>query len=141
MKTIKISIQIGAAAERVWQTLWADKTYRAWTSVFHPDSYAESDWLEGSEIFFLGENKSGMYGIIETRVENQTMIFKHLGEVKEGIKQEMSVWAGALERYYLSKNENGTLLSVEMDSDEEFEEYFSKTLPKALEIVKQISEQ
>jgi uncharacterized protein YndB with AHSA1/START domain len=140
MKTLKLSTHINASLEKVWTVLWNDATYREWTAVFHEGSHAVSDWKQGSEILFLGPDGGGMYSSIETLVENETMIFQHHGEVKDGIKQPLSEWNGSRERYFLSTEGNQTILQVELDSDEAFEEYFSKTFPLALNKVKEISE-
>jgi len=141
MKTIKLSIHIEASQEKVWSVLWNDATYREWTAVFHEGSHALSDWMQGSEVLFLGpDGTSGMYSSIETLIENDTMIFKHHGEIKEGIKQADARWNGSRERYFLSTEDNQTILKVELDTDEAFEEYFSKTFPLALDKIKEISE-
>lgn len=141
MKTIKLSTHINASREKVWSVLWDDSTYREWTSVFHEGSHAISDWKQGSEILFVGpDGASGMFSSIETLIENDTMIFKHHGEIKEGVKQADATWNGSRERYFLTTEGNQTLLTVELDSDEAFEEYFSTTFPLALDKIKQISE-
>jgi hypothetical protein len=62
-----------------------------------------------------------------------------MGEIKDGAETE-SAWAGALENYFLAETGNGTELTTEMDSSEEFQEYFEATFPKALELVKRLSE-
>ena len=139
MKKISIAVQINAAKEKVWTNLWSDATYRQWTSAFSPGSYAESDWNEGSKIKFLSPNGSGMFGIIEKRRDYETMIFKHLGEIKNGT-EETKDWGGATEAYQLNEKNEITELTVQMDSTPEFEDYFLKTFPKALQILKEICE-
>ena len=139
MAKFDFSININAPREKVWDKLWSDEGYRRWTSVFTEGSYAESDWKEGSKIKFLSPNGSGMFGIIKKRIDNERMTFEHRGEIKEG-KEEAKDWAGAIEDYSL-KDQNGmTELIVEMDMNEEFMEYFNNTFPKALQKVKEISE-
>ena len=136
---MKFSININAPKKRVWEVLWNDDTYRQWTSVFYPGSYAVSDWNEGSKIQFLGPNGDGMFSLIEFKIDNEKMIFKHLGEIKNGI-EENTQWEGAYEKYFLSETNGTTELVVELDATGEFEQYFKDTFPKALELVKQISE-
>ncbi len=143
MKKLNFSIHINAPRERVWQILWDDTTYRQWAAVFHEGSYAESDWEEGSRILFLSGG-NGMISRIARLVPNEVMTFEHLGEVKAGVEDfdsaEVQVWKGALEHYALSEREGGTELSVELDSDDVFADYFSKTFPKALARVKELAE-
>ena len=139
MKKVKFSIKINAPKEKVWDTLWSDSGYRKWTSVFAADSHAVSDWKEGSPIKFIDGKGDGMFSIIEKKIINQQMSFKHLGELKNGIETAVE-WAGAMENYFLNESGGVTELKMEMDMKEEFEKYFSEIFPKAIEIVKEISE-
>lgn len=139
MKNVKFLININAPKEKVWDTLWNDATYRQWTSVFAPDSHAVSDWKQGSNIKFIDGKGDGMFSIIEKKIPNQQMTFKHLGELKNGVEEKKD-WAGAMENYFLNETNETTELNIEMDINEEFEKYFSETFPKAVELIKQISE-
>ncbi len=140
MVKLKFPITINAPKEKVWNALWDDKNYRNWTAVFMEGSYAESDWNEGSKIKFLSPGGDGMFGIIEKKVPNEQMIFKHMGEIKAGV-EEGKDWGGAHESYFLKEKNGVTELDVELNSTDDFEEYFSKTFPEALKKVKEISEQ
>jgi hypothetical protein len=140
MTTLKFSVKINATKEKVWETLWNDTTYRQWTAPFMEGSYAESDWKEGSKILFLAPNGNGMFGIIEKKIANQQMTFKHLGEIKNGVEQPKD-WKGAKESYQLKEKDGITELDVQLDAAGEFGEYLNNTFPKALNILKQISEQ
>lgn len=141
---LHFSLQINAPKETVWQTLWDDKTYRMWTSVFSEGSYAVSDWEEGSKILFLNANGDGMFSTITKQITNEFISFKHLGIVKNNVEQpadeETKKWSGATETYSLKETKGTTTLLVEMDSNDEFKDYFNKTFPKALESVKIIAE-
>ncbi|MDX1940967.1 MAG: SRPBCC domain-containing protein [Saprospiraceae bacterium] len=139
MKTLHFSTSINAPQEKVWNALWQDANYRKWTAVFHEGSYAESDWEEGSKILFLGPGGDGMFSMIEKKIPNKQMTFKHLGELKNGV-EESKGWENARESYFLSEKDGGTELKVELDSVGEFEQYFSETFPKALQLVKEIAE-
>jgi hypothetical protein len=139
MATLNFTTTINAPKERVWKALWDDKTYRQWTAAFMEGSYAESDWKEGSKIWFLSPNGNGMFGIIEKKIPNEQMTFKHLGEVKNGI-EEPKDWDGATESYYLKERNGVTELNVELGTVSEFEQYFRDTFPKALAVLKQVCE-
>src|SRR5258705_4742331 len=139
MTTLKFNAKINAPKEKVWATLWNDTTYRQWTAAFMEGSYAESDWKEGSKILFLTPKGDGMFSIIEKKIPNQQMTFKHLGELKNHI-EESKDWGEARESYLLKEKNGITELDVELDSVDEFEQYFNDTFPKALNILKHISE-
>lgn len=139
MKKKHFNIEINASKEKVWDTLWNDTTYRQWTAVFGPDSQAVSDWKEGSRIRFVDNKGNGMHSVIDKNILHQQMSFKHLGEIKDGIESE-SYWAGAMEEYFLTEKNGLTQLTIKMDISPEFEDFFSETFPKAIQIVKEISE-
>jgi hypothetical protein len=140
MTTLKFTTKINAPKEKVWDTLWNDSTYRQWTAAFMEGSYAESDWKEGSKILFLTPKGDGMFSIIEKKIPNNQMTFKHLGELKNGI-EEPKDWGDARESYQLKEKNGVTELDVQLDSIGEFEQYFNDTFPQALNVLKRIAEQ
>jgi len=144
MKKTNFSIKIKAPREKVWKVLWNDQTYRMWTSVFSEGSYAVSDWKEGGKILFLSAEGDGMFSTIAKNVPNSLMSFKHLGVVKKGkeepVDEETKKWSGAEENYLLQENDGETELKVDMDTTDDFLQYFNDTFPKALEKVKTLSE-
>lgn len=144
MEKLQFTTKINAPKEVVWKTLWEDATYRKWTSVFSPTSYADTDWKEGSKVLFLDSKGDGMVSKIETNRPNELMSFKHLGEVKNGVEDtesdKVKGWAGAMENYTLKEADGLTELLVEMDMNEEYKDMFIGMFPKALEQVKLLSE-
>lgn len=144
MEKLQFSTRINAPKEKVWKTLWEDNTYRKWTSVFSPTSYADTDWKEGSKVLFLDGKGDGMVSKIETNRPNELMSFKHFGEVRNGAEdtesEKVKGWAGAMENYILKEAGGLTELLVEMDMNEEYKEMFMQMFPKALEQVKVLSE-
>jgi uncharacterized protein YndB with AHSA1/START domain len=145
MEKINFSTSINAPREKVWKVLWNDDSYRQWTSAFMEGSYAKTDnWKEGSKVLFLGPGGSGMVSTVAKNRTNEFMSFKHLGEVKNGVEDTESErakgWAGAMENYRLTDENGKTKLEVDMDSNDEFKDYFEKTWPVALEKVKELAE-
>jgi hypothetical protein len=121
--------------------LWDDATYRDWTSVFAEGSHAVSDWQQGSPIRFLGPGGSGgMLAMIDEKVPEARMVFRHVAEIKDGQEQPPGPWAGALEAYTLSTNGPGTTLVVELDTEEEHAASFRDLFPQALARVKGLAE-
>ncbi len=143
MNTKTYEIKIDAATETVWDIVWTDETYRKWTSAFIEGSSAESDWEEGSKVVFLDGKGKGMYSVIEKKEVPNTMIFKHLGEISDGVETPFAAesgWANSLERYYLNDEAGQTKVSVEVDMDDNFLEFMDNAFPKALAILKELSE-
>jgi hypothetical protein len=144
MNRMQFSIDIKAPREKVWDTIIGAETYRQWTSVFSPDSHVDTDWKEGSKAIFGDGKGNGMVSMIEKNIPNQFLSIKHLGVIKNGVEdtesEEVKLWAGALENYTLEENNGTTTLRIDMDSNEDFIDFFTNTWPKALEKVKEISE-
>ena len=145
METLEFKIRIKARPDQVWSVLWNDETYRKWAGVFYEGSYALSDWNEGGKIHFLGPNGGGMSSKIEKKIPNEYMAFKHLGEVKDFKElpndEEAEKWSGAMETYRLTPDDEFTDLVVQVDVVEKHIDYFKDAFPKALEVVKKLSEE
>ncbi|MDC1186195.1 SRPBCC domain-containing protein [Crocinitomicaceae bacterium] len=139
MVTLKYKIYIEAPREKVWEALWKDENYRNWTEPFTPGSHAVSDWNESDPIQFLDDKNNGMYGIIETKIQNEVMVFKQLGDVLDGIDMERD-WAGAREQYFLLERDGTTKVKVSVDVLAEYVDYMNKAFPAALEKLKVLAE-
>ncbi|SHN15678.1 SRPBCC domain-containing protein [Chitinophaga sp. CF418] len=145
MEKHEFKITINGPREKVWSVLWEDASYREWTSVFTPGSYAKTDWKKGSQVRFLNEKNDGMISRIEENIPNEYMSIEHLGFVKNGVEdkesEEVKKWSGAHENYTLKSVNGKTELVVDMDIVDEYKDYFAETWPKALEKVKELSEE
>ncbi len=137
-------VDVNAPKEKVWAVLWNDSSYGKWTAAFGKGSYAESDWKEGSKILFRTPKGEGMYSKSDRKISGEYMSFQHLGVVKNGKEQpgnvETKKWSGAMENYTLRNKNGGTELTVDFESIEEYRDYFNSTFPRALEILKELSE-
>ncbi|WP_027376250.1 SRPBCC family protein [Kaistella palustris] len=141
MKKIQFTVFINASVEKVWNTLWDDDTYRKWTASFIKGSYYEGELAEGNEIRFLSPGEHGLFALVEKVVPFQKMHFLHYGEVIDGIPQEKTFGDEAIEYYDLEEKENGTELTVTINTAEEFLTYFTNSFPRALNIVKELAEE
>lgn len=152
MKKVKFKKEINASAQKVYETMLGlknKKTYEYWTAIFNPTSTYEGSWNKGSKILFVGEDENGKKGgmvseIVEHKPANFVSI-RHYGfldgdtEVTTG--EQVEKWAGGHEDYSFNENSGITTVTVEMDALEEYLEFFNKTYPKALDRLKEISEQ
>ena len=139
METLKFSIKINATKKIVWEALWYETNYERWTSVFGEGNKTIRDWNEGSEIQFIAKDGAGLFSLIEKKVNFEQIIFKHLGELKNG-EEIINEWAGAKEKYFLSELNSVTHLNIEIDTKADYIAYFNEVFPNALLIIKQISE-
>jgi uncharacterized protein YndB with AHSA1/START domain len=144
MDKLHYDIDINAPREKVWQILWNDDTYRKWAAAFYPGSFMETDWKEGSKVLFLGPDRSGMVSKLNKKVDNEYMSFTHLGELHKGVEDltsdRVKAFAGLQENYTLKDMDGKTRLSIDMDANEEFKKMFEGMWPKAIQIIKELSE-
>lgn len=139
MEKLFFEIKIDAFPEKVWDVLWSDITYRQWTTAFTEGSFYQGSLEEGSTVKFLDPNNNGMYSRVEKNIPHKEMKFLHLGEIYAGVETEQD-WGDATEAYILEETETGTLLKIEINTPEEFKSFFEEKFPKALHIMKNLSE-
>lgn len=145
---LHFEISINAPIEKVCSTMIAEKSYTEWTAAFNPTSTYKGSWDKNAKILFIGTDKEGNIGGMVSRIKenmpNKFISIEHLGLIKgeEEITTgaEVEGWAGALENYTFKSVDDGTLISVDTDSNEDFKSYFIETWPKALAILKTICE-
>ena len=151
MKKINFDITINAPAEKVWNTMLEDKTYREWTLDFNPSgSWYEGSWEKGSKIKFVGADpKTGALGGMTSEIaENRPHEFlsiKHLGLIDNGVEifflPFVDSWVPSYENYTFTKiDDRTTKLEVEVDTNEEYADMFSKMWPNALAKLKSMCE-
>ncbi len=145
MKQLEFNIEIAAPKQKVWDTLWSDDTYRQWAAAFAEGSHAVApNWNEGTRVHFLGATGDGMYSDIIKSQEPDAIIFRHLGELKDGkeapFADPLQDWNGAHEEYYLSEAAGKTHLNVRLQSVDSFADYFNETFPLGLAKLKELSE-
>lgn len=138
MKNLKFSIEIHASKERVWDTLWQDKTFREWASIIDPETYMVGDMKEGNEVQFISAaNGYGVTSLVEKLTAGQLLLLRHSADTQEeGKLDREKQWTGGEERYELTEKDGTTILTVAFDVPSELEEYFNVSYPKALKRVK-----
>lgn len=140
MKTLTFSVFIDMDRETIWEVLWNPTTYRKWANTFCDGSYYKGDIAQGNTVFFLISDERGMSSYVEKLVENDQVVFSHQNEIKDG-EETASAWQGAREIYNLRKeSDNRTELQIIVDVTSDLESYFNEAFPKALNVIKQLSE-
>lgn len=139
MEQLSYEIEINAEPEKVWSVLWSDITYRQWTTAFTEGSFYEGALEENSIVKFLDPKNNGMYSRVIKVIPNEEITFLHLGEIYEGIEVAQE-WGDATEAYFLEENDEGTLLRTVINTPAEFKSFFEEKFPKAMNIVKHLSE-
>ncbi len=147
-ETLHFEITITAKAEKVYKTMLDKKGFIEWTSVFNPDSRYDGSWRKGSLIRFIGTNsegkRGGMISRIRENIPDRYVSIEHLGIIRDDKEitsgPDVENLAGARENYTFSSMYDKTLLSVDVDSNEDFRRFFMDRWPKALEKLKKICE-
>lgn len=146
MKRKSYQTTVNAPRERVWKTLWAEDTFPRWTAPFSPGSRAVTNWEEGSKILFLNGDNEGMVSRVERKKDNEYMDIKHIGIIDKSGKEDydsekVKAWKDVHEIYTLRKVKGEmTELTVDLDVDEEYEQFMDTTWPKAFKELKALTE-
>jgi hypothetical protein len=156
MKKLQFKVSINAPVARVYDYMLGTKsksTYEQWTSLFNPTSTYEGSWDRGNKMLFIGVDekgeKGGMVSRIVENVPNRFVSIQHYGlvqadkEITEG--PEVEKWANGFENYTFEEkngpdNYQGTTLTVDLDTAEDFSDYMNETYPKALDMLKELCE-
>jgi len=139
METLEYQIKINAQPEEIWTVLWSDISYQQWTSAFTKGSFYEGTLEEGTTVKFLDPKNNGMYSRVEKHSPNKEMRFLHLGEIFDGVETPQD-WGNATESYLLQEDNDETILTVKINTSEEFKSFFEEKFPNALKNVKHLSE-
>jgi hypothetical protein len=142
MKKMQFSIKIKTRREKVWNTLFDDKTFRDWGSIIDEGQYMLGEIKEGNEVQFISSASGyGVTSLIEKLIPNEFVLFRQIMDTKESGEQEREKeWAGGTESYSLTEKYSVTTLTVEIDVPLGQEETFKIRFPKALERVKVLAE-
>jgi len=143
MKKLQFKQTIQAPAADVYRTMLgldSKVTYENWTAVFNPTSTYEGNWEKGSKILFVGTDEHGKRGgMVSQIVENKPSTFvsiRHIGfldgdkEITTG--EQVEKWAGSMENYRFEETQGTTQLTVEIDTIDDFVDYFNTMYPQAL---------
>ena len=143
MKELQFSIKINAPKERVWVTLWDEKSFRDWAGIIDEGTYMQGEMTQGNEIQFISSiNGYGVTSLIEKLTPNEFVLFRHSADTKEsGLQEREKEWTGGAESYSLTEKNGVTALLVKTDVPEEMEEMFNIILPKVMERIKTMAEE
>ena len=145
MQKLNFTTTIQASREKVWEVLWNHDSYKEWTRVFAEGSDVKTDgWKVGTKVLFGDATGNGMVSEIADNRPGEFMSFRHLGMIKDGVEDftsdNVKAWSGAKENYTLRDDNEGTHLTVEMDTADDFKDYFLQKWPLAMQKIKELSE-
>jgi hypothetical protein len=151
MKRLQFKVSINAPVAKVYDFMLgtnSKSTYEQWTSLFNPTSTYEGNWDKGTKILFIGVDekgeKGGMVSKIAENIPNRFVSIQHYGLLKadKEITQgpEVEKWANGFENYSFEGNNGTTIVTVDLDTTEDFVDYMNDAYPKALEKLKEICE-
>jgi hypothetical protein len=144
MKSLHSATRIRAKRAHVWNVMLPPDTYRLWTAEFAEGSYFEGSWAAGERIRFLSPGGNGLTSMIAENRAPEFFSIKHLGFIKDGVEdtesEEVRRWAPSFENYSFVDTGSETELRVDIDVTPAYEEYMTRTWPKALAKLKAMCE-
>jgi hypothetical protein len=145
VKRIQFAVTINAPVPTVWRLMIGPESYKRWASAFAEGTYFEGSWEQGAKIKFLSPpSGDGMVAEIAQNRKNEFISIRHVGFLSKGVEDTTSesvrAWAPACENYTFISAPEGTKLVIELDVLGEWEQYMNEAWPKALALLKQLSE-
>ena len=151
MNKLKFNVSINAPVNKVYDIMLGinkKSTYEQWTALFNPTSTYDGNWNKGSKMLFIGTDekgeKGGMVSEIVDNIPNCFISIRHYGLVQANVEitdgPEVEKWANGFENYTFEENNGTTIVTVDLDTTEDFLEYMNQTYPKALDNLKEICE-
>ena len=142
---LRYHITIDASPEKIWNILWSPDTYTEWTIYFAEGSKIETDWTVGGRALFLDHSGDGLITTILVYIPNHSVIFQYQGllqgEVEDVSSPEVLEWQGALEQYTLEEVEGKTVLTVDLETTEAYQDMMEQAFEHGLKRVKELAEQ
>jgi len=144
VKRIQFTTTINAPASTIWHHVTTPASYERWASAFSEGSRFEGSWAQGSKIRFLSPSGDGMVSEIAEHRENSFISIRHLGFIANGVEDTTSesirAWAPAFENYTFLELPEGTRMVVDQDVAAEWEKFLTEAWPRALVLLKELSE-
>ncbi len=144
VKRIQFTAEINAPVSVVCRHVTSPESYNIWASAFAEGSHFKGSWEQGAKIRFLSPSGDGMVAEIAVNRENEFISIRHLGFIANGVEDTTSeavkAWAPAYENYTFLGVPAGTKMVVDQDVSAEWEDYLNDAWPKALVLLKALSE-
>lgn len=141
MKEMQFEIEIHAPREKVWATLWQDRTFREWADLIDAGTYMVGDLEEGSTVQFISAEGYGVTSLVSALIPDAYVSFKHQADTQdEDSNSRDDQWTGGRESYTLMDDDSATTLTMSFDVPVELEKAMRESYPKALQKVKELSE-
>lgn len=141
MKEMQFEIVIRAPREKIWATLWQDRTFREWADLIDAGTYMVGDLKEGNTVQFISAEGYGVTSLVSALIPDEYVLFKHQADTQhEGSNSRDDQWTGGRESYTLMDDDGATTLTMSFDVPVELEKAMSESYPKALQKVKELSE-
>ena len=139
---VRFSIEIKAPRERVWEVMWADRTFRDWASLIDDGTHMVGELREGGEVQFISSDSGyGVTSRVLKLVPGAFVSFRQVLDTKEhGRLEREPEWAGGEESYALAEQGGVTTVTVNLDVPVGLEETFRERFPKALQRLRALAE-
>ncbi|TFB91401.1 SRPBCC domain-containing protein [Cryobacterium sp. HLT2-28] len=144
MENLRLSVDVDAPAQHVWNVMLDLDTYREWTGAFHEGSTYEGGWNEGDVIRFLGPNDdgtaSGLFGTIVENRPHEFVSIRYLGDTENDVENREGPTVGLHESYSFSETDGVTTLVVELEVPDEWADDMRGMWAEAIVTIKRLAE-
>ena len=95
MQQMQFTIEIRAPKEKVWHTLFDDKTFRDWGNIIDEGQYMKGVIKEGNEVQFISASGLGVTSFVEKCSPYEYVSFRQVADTMDSGKREREKeWTG-----------------------------------------------
>ena len=139
MKNLQYDILIDACPEKVWNSVFGQDENKNWPGAIDEGTYFEGDWSENSIMRFLDSENNGMFNRIEICQPFEKLKMLQVGWILDGELSPQN-WGDSTIIYLFEPKDNGTLLKCEVNSPDEFVDFFNSKYPANFQKIKRLAE-
>ncbi len=138
MKTIVKEIRIDAKPSTIWHVLTDQKMFRQWSKAFHPAATFIGEIKQSNHVTFIDDEGHGIETLVTKCLAPHVLAYQYLQEL--GAFEVEADFNQQYERYTITQNESGCLLTIELSIVDRFYEGMKDMWDQAILDLKSICE-
>jgi hypothetical protein len=131
MKKLEFKIEIAASRKKVEDTMLDPTTYKEWVNAGWPGADYQGIWKQGEDIRFISPGQGGTLAKLVEFKPYEYILAKHIAVINNDGSEDRDSdlakgWIGSTESYTFTEKNGNTKLTVEINTNPEWESMFSE---------------
>ena len=135
---LQYTSSIRATPQQVWKAVFEQDENKNWPAALDEGTYFEGNWSQNSIMRFLDSENNGMYNRVEISKPFEKLKMLQMGWVLNGELSPQD-WGDSTITYLFETIGEGTMLTCEINSPDEFVNFFEAKYPANLQKIKMLA--